>query len=371
MATKLKPVDKKSGASKGAATKDTAANRRTASQPADKVYSTLTVKVDGRIATITLNRPERLNAINDDMPGEIRQAVQAANADDRVHVIVVRGAGNAFCAGYDLKEYAEGDTVNVITQGMPWDPMVDYKFMKKNTEDFMSLWRSYKPTIARVHGYAAAGGSDIATCCDFIVMEDKARIGYMPVRVWGCPSPAMWVYRLGAMRAKRLMLTGDLIDGQQAYEWGLATDVAPIEQLDACVQKLADRIAGVPKNQLMMLKLVINQAIDAMGLEQTQMFATVFDGITRHSPEGLWFKRYAEAFGFPAAVEWRDSGRPLPEPGPGNLGDEFMVPPPVGARSQWSRDVSGRRSGVAGSGAKVTPKRLAKTATKAKTKRLP
>ncbi len=319
------------------------ASKRLTSKPCDKAYSTLNIAVDGRIATITLNRPERLNAINDDMPGEIRLAVEAANADDRVHVIVVRGAGNAFCAGYDLKYYAEGDPTNIITQPMPWDPMIDYKFMKKNTEDFMSLWRSYKPTIARVHGYAAAGGSDIATCCDFIVMENKARIGYMPVRVWGCPSPAMWVYRIGAMRAKRMMLTGDLIDGKQALEWGLATDIAPLAKLDAAVQKLADRIAGVPKNQLMMLKLVINQAIDAMGLEQTQMFANVFDGITRHSPEGLWFKRYAETYGFPAAVEWRDSGRPIPEPGPGNLGDAFMVPPAAGARSQWSRDVSGKR----------------------------
>ncbi len=355
-------------ASRSSKARQQVAHPRTDSRPADHVASTLTLAVQGRIATITLNRPERLNAINDDMPGEIRQAVEAANADDRVHVIVLRGAGNAFCAGYDLKEYAEGDTLNVITQPMPWDPMIDYKFMKRNTEDFMSLWRSYKPTIARVHGYAAAGGSDIATCCDFIVMEDKARIGYMPVRVWGCPSPAMWVYRLGAMRAKRLMLTGDLIDGRQAYEWGLATDVAPIEGLDACVQKLADRIAGVPKNQLMMLKLVINQAIDAMGLEQTQMFANVFDGITRHSPEGLWFKRYAEQYGFAAAVEWRDSGRPLPEPGPGNLGDAFMVPPPVGARSQWSSDVSGKRvspSKGAGQRRVTTQPRAAAKASKA------
>ena len=325
-----------------------------ASVNADRVFSTLHIAVQGRIATITLNRPERLNAINDEMPGEIRQAVELANADDRVHVIVLRGAGDAFCAGYDLKHYAEGDPTNVITQPMPWDPMIDYKFMKRNTEDFMSLWRSYKPTIARVHGYAAAGGSDIATCCDFIVMEDKARIGYMPVRVWGCPSPAMWVYRLGAMRAKRMMLTGDLIDGKQAFEWGLATEVAPLAKLDAVVQDLAERIAGVPKNQLMMNKLVINQAIDAMGLEQTQMFANVFDGITRHSPEGLWFKRYAQTYGFPAAVEWRDSGRPLPEPGPGDFGDAFMEPPAPDARSVWSRDVSG--------------KRVAKSAKKGKTK---
>ena len=217
-------------------------------KPRGPTFSTLTYAVDERIATITLNRPERLNAINGAMPGEIRAAVEAANADDAVHVIVLKGAGKAFCAGYDLKEYAEGDKTNVYTQAMPWDPMVDYKFMKKNTEDFMSLWRSYKPTIAKVHGYAAAGGSDIATCCDFIVMEDKARIGYMPVRVWGCPTPAMWVYRLGAMRAKRMMFTGDLIDGKTALEWGLATAIAPLAKLDATVAKLADRMAGVPKN---------------------------------------------------------------------------------------------------------------------------
>ena len=341
-----KKVAKKSSAASPKKTIKPAAapGKRMASVHADRVFSTLHIAVTGRIATITLNRPERLNAINDEMPGEIRQAVERANADDRVHVIVLRGAGDAFCAGYDLKHYAEGDPTNVITQPMPWDPMIDYKFMKRNTEDFMSLWRSYKPTIARVHGFAAAGGSDIASCCDFIVMEDKARIGYMPVRVWGCPSPAMWVYRLGAMRAKRMMLTGDLIDGKQAFEWGLATDVAPLARLDAVVQQLAERMAGVPKNQLMMNKLVINQAIDAMGLEQTQMFANVFDGITRHSPEGLWFKRYAQTFGFPAAVEWRDSGRPLPEPGPGDFGDAFMDPPAKDARSLWSRDVSGKRA---------------------------
>ncbi|MGQ0545736.1 MAG: crotonase/enoyl-CoA hydratase family protein [Betaproteobacteria bacterium] len=302
-----------------------------------KKFSTLKLEIKDRIGTITLNRPERLNAINGAMPGEIRAAVEAANADDRVHVIVLRGAGKAFCAGYDLKEYAEGDRANAYTQPMPWDPMRDYRLMKRNTEDFMSLWRSYKPTIARVHGYAVAGGSDIATCCDFIVMEDRARIGYMPVRVWGSPTPAMWVYRLGAMRAKRLMLTGDLIDGKTAYEWGLASDVAPLARLDAAVQRLAARMAGVPKNQLMMQKLVINQALDRLGVEQTQMLATLFDGITRHTPEGLWFKRYAEKYGFPAAVEWRDSGRELPEPGPGSYGERFMAPPRKRARSKWSR----------------------------------
>jgi enoyl-CoA hydratase len=314
---------------------------------AKRKYSTLRLEVDGRVATVTLDRPERLNAINDAMPGEIRAAVEAANADERVHAIVLQGAGPAFCAGYDLKHYAEGDATNRYTQGLPWDPMRDYAFMKRNTDDFMSLWRSHKPTICKVHGYAAAGGSDIALACDLIVMADDARIGYMPARVWGCPTTAMWVYRIGAQRAKRMLFTGDMIDGRTAAEWGLALQSVPAAELDAAVATLAQRIAGVPKNQLMMHKLTINQAVDAMGLEQTQMFATLFDGITRHSPEGLWFKRYAEQFGFHAAAEWRDSGRPLPEPAPGSLGDEFMTPPPKtegGARSRWSADVTGRRT---------------------------
>jgi enoyl-CoA hydratase len=296
-------------------------------------YRTVRLEVAGRIATLTLNRPERLNAIDDAMPGEIRAAVEAANADERVHVIVLQGAGRAFCAGYDLKDYAEGS--HTANQPMPWDPMRDYAMMKRNTEDFMSLWRSHKPTIAKVHGYAAAGGSDIALCCDLIVMADDAKIGYMPARVWGCPTTAMWVYRVGPQRAKRMLLTGDLIDGRTAADWGLALEAVPAKKLDATVDALAERIAGVPNNQLMMMKLMINQAVDAMGLEQTQMFATLFDGITRHSPEGTWFRRYAEQHGFHAAVEWRDSGRPLPELRPGDDGSAHMVAP--GARKKGRR----------------------------------
>jgi enoyl-CoA hydratase len=125
-----------------------------------------------------------------------------------VHVIVLAGAGRAFCAGYDLKQFAEGDPTNRWTQSMPWDPMQDYRAMKANTEDFFSIWRSYKPVICKVHGYAVAGGSDIALCADLVVMAEDARIGYMPARVWGCPTTAMWVYRLGAEKAKRMLLTG-------------------------------------------------------------------------------------------------------------------------------------------------------------------
>ena len=255
-----------------------------------------------------------VNAINEAMPGEIRAAVEWANAEDEIHVIVVEGAGKGFCGGYDLAATAESHIEHPCQQEKtPWDPMLDYATMKRYTEDFMSLWRSAKPTIAKVHGAAVAGGSDIALCCDLLVMADDARIGYMPTRVWGCPTTAMWTYRLGATRAKQLMFTGDVIDGRTAADWGLANLAVPAAELDAATLKLAQRIAGVPRGHLAMHKMVVNQVMLSMGLEQTQMLATVFDGITRHNPEGLWFRRYAQENGFKAAVQWRDSGRPIPE----------------------------------------------------------
>ena len=265
---------------------------------------------DGRVGRITLNRPEVMNAIDDELPGELERAVDRANSDPDIHVIVLSGAGKAFCAGYDLAYYAQatGGSGHEATQKMPWDPMKDYAFMMRNTQHFMSLWRSYKPVIAKVHGYAVAGGSDIALCCDMIVMADNAQIGYMPTRVWGCPTTAMWVYRLGPEKAKRMLFTGDKIDGREAQDMGLILKSVPAEELDEAVERLADRISGVPINQLMMQKLVVNQAIEAMGLSQTQMFATLFDGVTRHSPEGLNFKARAEEFGWKQAARERDLG---------------------------------------------------------------
>jgi enoyl-CoA hydratase/carnithine racemase len=276
-------------------------------------YSTLAYEADGRIARITLNRPERLNAINAAMPQEIEAAVAAANADPAIHVIVLAGAGRAFCAGYDLVDYAETEGPNPAVQEMPWDPMKDYAFMSGCTRHFMSIWRSHKPVIGKVHGFAVAGGSDIALCTDLLLMAEDAKIGYPPARVWGCPTTAMWVYRVGAERAKRMLLTGDLVDGRQAQAMGLCLEAPPAAELDARVEHWAARMAGVPKNQLMMQKLMINQAFDNMGLANTQMIATLFDGITRHSPEGLAFKARAEAVGFKQAVKERDSGEPLDE----------------------------------------------------------
>jgi len=275
--------------------------------------STVLYQVADRVATLTLNRPERLNAINADLPRDLRSAVERADSDPDVHVILLAGAGKGFCGGYDLVEFAETEGEMNGNQEMPWDPTLDYRMMSQNTEDFMSLWRATKPTIAKVHGAAVAGGSDIALCCDMVVMADDARIGYPPARVWGIPTPMMWVYRLGIENAKRMLFTGDLITGREAAEMGLIQQAVPAAELDAAVAALCDRIKGVPCNQLMMSKMVVNQAYEAMGLANTQRFATFFDGVARHSPEGLWFRQRATEVGFKQAVAERDSGAPIAE----------------------------------------------------------
>jgi len=262
---------------------------------------------DGRLARITLNRPEALNAIDSAIPALLQGAVERANDDPVARVIVLSGRGKAFCAGYDLNAYAESPGTNPGIQDMPWDPMKDFAFMKRNTDHFMSLWRSLLPVICKVHGYAIAGGSDIALCADLLLMAEDAKLGYPPARVWGTPTTAMWIYRLGVERAKRLLLTGDLIDGHQAADWGLG-EVVPAEELDTATEALAERIASVPRNQLIMQKLMVNQALENMGLGSTQTLATLFDGISRHSPEGLNFKHRSESLGWKQAVRERDDG---------------------------------------------------------------
>ena len=262
---------------------------------------------DGRVARITLNRPEVMNAIDDDVPRELSAAVARAEADDGVHVMLLSGNGPAFCAGYDLTYYAEANGSGQATQEMPWDPIRDYRFMWANTQHFMSLFRALKPVVAKVHGFAVAGGSDIALCCDMVVMEETAQIGYMPTRVWGCPTTAMWVYRLGPERAKRMLFTGDKISGREAADMGLVLKAVPKAELTDEVEALVERMASVPINQLAMQKMVINQPMEA-SVMATQRLATVFDGITRHSPEGLHFKERAEAVGWKQAVNERDTG---------------------------------------------------------------
>lgn len=290
-----------------------------------ETFKTLTYEVTGRIARITLNRPERGNGITLDLPQELAACVERANIDPAVHVIALSGRGSGFCGGYDLVESAEamrlgedsprrpkGSVLDPLVQmknHMPnsaWDPMIDYAMMSRNVKGFMSLFHSEKPVVCKVHGYCVAGGTDLALCSDLLVIADDAKIGYPPARVWGSPTTSLWFHRIGLEKAKRLLFTGDCLSGREAKEWGLAIESAPADQLDERFEILLSRIARMPINQLMMMKLLLNQSVMQQGLQTTQILGTVFDGIARHTPEGYAFQRRAAEAGFRQAVQERD-----------------------------------------------------------------
>jgi enoyl-CoA hydratase len=289
---------------------------------------TLTYAVDGRVARLTLNRPERGNGITLAMPRELADCVERANLDPAVHAIALSGNGSGFCGGYDLVASAESigqgegelgeagavpgsplDPATIARNHAPqsdWDPVTDFQMMSRNVRGFMSLFHSEKPVLCKVHGYCVAGGTDMALCSDLLVIADDAKIGYPPARVWGSPTTAMWAQRLGPMRAKRLLLTGDSLTGAEAAEWGLATEAHPAAELDERFEELVQRVALLPVNQLVMMKLLVNQAAYAQGLHQTQLLGTFFDGITRHTAEGHAFVARAAEAGFKEAVRERD-----------------------------------------------------------------
>jgi enoyl-CoA hydratase len=274
--------------------------------------NTLAYEVDGRVARITLDRPERANAITLEMPRELAECVERANLDSAVHVIALAGNGKGFCGGYDLVEYAEAQAPNHDPEE-PWDPVVDWQMMSRNLRGFMSLFHSDKPVVCKVHGFCVAGGTDMALCSDLLVMADDARIGYPPARVWGVPTSALWAFRVGDQRAKRLLFTGDLIDGRTAHEWGLAVEAPSAADLDERFEALVQRIALTPVNQLVMMKLLVNQALYSQGLKATQALGVFFDGVARHTPEGYEFQRLAADVGFKEAVRRRDEPYGAPQ----------------------------------------------------------
>jgi enoyl-CoA hydratase len=300
--------------------------------------TTMRYAAEGPVARITLDRPERGNGITFEMPRELSACVERANLDPAIHVIALSGAGTGFCGGYDLVSSAEGMGLNEerppqgpnspeamtgapLAEGSPidlievarnhnpadvWDPTVDFQMMWRNVRGFMSLFHSEKPVLTKVHGYCVAGGTDMALCSDLLVVEDKAKIGYPPARVWGVPTTMLWAARVGLERAKRLLLTGDTIDGKTAVEWGMASEAAPAAELDACYEALLERVARVPVNQLIMHKLAVNQALYAQGMHATQVMSTFFDGIARHTREGYAWQQLAAERGFKEAVRARD-----------------------------------------------------------------
>jgi enoyl-CoA hydratase len=291
--------------------------------------TTMTYETTGPIARITLDRPERGNGITPAMPRELAACVEQANLDPSVHVIALAGNGSGFCGGYDLAAaeglFSEDAAVppgspldpHVIAENhradRPWDPTVDYAFMSRNVRGFMSLFFGEKPVVCKVHGFCVAGGTDMALCSDLLVIEDRAKIGYPPARVWGVPTTALWAHRIGLEKAKRLLFTGDCLSGSEAVEWGLATECAPADRLDERFEALLARIARVPVNQLVLHKMLLNQTVAAQGLHATQMLGTFFDGIARHTAEGHAFTRRAAEAGFREAVRERDE--PFGDPG--------------------------------------------------------
>jgi enoyl-CoA hydratase len=255
------------------------------------VGATVLYESDEAVATVTLNRPDRLNTITPELIADLRDALTQAWEDPAIHAIRLRGAGRTFCAGYDIAWGAE--SMEQVDAAGPWDPIADYQGMSRFVDAYMSLWRSPKPVIAQVHGFCVGGGTDFALCSDLIVCAEDCRIGYPPARVWGSPTTAMWTYRIGLERSKRLLLTGDPVDGRTAVEWGLASEAVPAAELDAAGLALARRVARLPSNQLHMMKLLVNQVYEQMGLSTTQLIGTLMDGAARHTPEGTDFSRRA------------------------------------------------------------------------------
>jgi enoyl-CoA hydratase len=273
-------------------------------------YETLLYSVaDDGVATITLNRPERLNTIVPPMPDEFEAAVRRATLDEAVKVIVVRGAGRSFCAGYDFGDGFHHWDGNITTDGR-WDPGKDFAWatspLVAPTQQFMSMWRTPKPVIAQVHGWCLGGGSETALCADIVIASDDARIGTPYARMWGCHLSGMWIFRLGLTRAKEYALTGRPVSGVEAAEIGLINRSVPFDRLEAEVAGWARRLAGIPASQLAAMKLVVNQVYENQGLHSTQVLGPVLDGLMRNTPDARRFIDLAGSEGVAAVLAERD-----------------------------------------------------------------
>jgi enoyl-CoA hydratase len=263
-------------------------------------------ETDAGVRSIVLCRPDEYNTITPELRDELTAAIDDADADRDVRVILLRADGPAFCAGYGLDWSTRAQANEGTGRARVWDSVGDYQMMSRFVATYMKLWYASKPTIAAVQGWCIAGGTDMVLCADLIVAGESAVFGYPPSRVWGTPTTAMWVYRMGLERAKRYLLTGDEIPAPEAARIGLILEAVPDDELQRHAAGLAERMARVPLNQLQMLKLLCNQTAESMGLASSRTLGTLFDGIARHTQEGLDFVARSEAVGFRQAVRERD-----------------------------------------------------------------
>jgi enoyl-CoA hydratase len=272
-------------------------------------FETLLYEIEGPVATVSLNRPERLNTIVPPMPDEFEAAITAATRDEAVKVIVVRGIGRAFSAGYDFGGGFNHWDQHITTDGV-WDPGKDFAWAADRlvapTQRFMSMWHSHKPVIVQVHGWCVGGASDTALCGDLVIASEDARIGTPYSRMWGAYLSGMWIYRLGLTRAKEYALTGKPLSGREAADIGLINEAVPFEDLEETVRERAAQLASIPSSQLAAMKLVVNHAFESMGIASTQTLGPILDGLMRNTPDALRFIDRAAAEGVGAVVEERD-----------------------------------------------------------------
>jgi enoyl-CoA hydratase len=257
------------------------------------------------VFSIVFTRADQYNTITPELRDELAAAIDEGDTNDGARVILLRAEGPAFCAGYGLDWSTEMQSQEGKTDRV-WDSAADLRGISSFVDVYMKLWYAWKPSIAAVQGWCIAGGTDMVLCADMIVAGEGASFGYPPSRVWGTPTTAMWVYRLGLERAKRYLLTGDEIKGPEAARMGLILEAVPDDQLQEHAMALAKRVALLPTNQLVMLKLLCNQTAENMGLASSRTLGSLFDGIARHTQEGLDFVKRSQEIGIREAVRERD-----------------------------------------------------------------
>jgi enoyl-CoA hydratase len=231
--------------------------------------STLRTEQADGVFSIVLTRADEYNTITPELRDELAAAIDEGDADDDARVMLLRAEGPAFCAGYGLDWSTEMQSQEANSDRV-WDSAADLRGISSFVDVYMKLWYAWKPTIAAVQGWCIAGGTDMVLCADMIVAGEGASFGYPPSRVWGTPTTAMWVYRLGLERAKRYLFTGDEIKAPDAARMGLILEAVPDDQLQDHAMALAKRVALLPTNQLVMLKLLCNQTAENMGLASSR-----------------------------------------------------------------------------------------------------
>lgn len=276
----------------------------------------LQFEVSERVARITLNRPEKRNALSHPMLQELHGALLEADDRTDVNVIVLAGAGKDFCAGYDLitsysdrKADEAGATREVSYRSVSGTIDDDCWQLEATQRQTLTMFDVHKPVIAKVQGNCMAGGTDLALMCDVVIAAEDAKIGFPATRANGTPPNHMWVYHVGPQWAKRLLLTGDCLWGRDAARIGLVLDAVPAERLDEEVNELARRMSYVDADLLAAQKRVVNMALELSGAKTLQRFSAEMDARAHlaKGPRRTQFKQDMAGDGLKAALKNRDA----------------------------------------------------------------